>query len=215
MSLLALFGNGYNQLARMATPATPESADTLFPIANLYNGRPWEPFRFGAAGTSGYIDADLNQVTNGGFETAFSGGVPAAGWTVAGAATATRVTTPTPPVGTYALDVGGGYAASSANAVVYTRLVASGETLTLNAYLYGVGAGVTQHAQVWVRNKVTGNYWSGSAWSPAGTAVFNHTAASWSALKTSTFTVESYSVTLSDLVELEIRCDGAGTGSDP
>lgn len=213
MSLYALYGTGYNQLARMATAATPEAADSLFPIANLYDGAPWKPFRFGAAGTSGYINFDMNQVVNGGFETAFSGGVPGSGWTLAGSATATRVAAPAPPVGTYCLDVGGGYAAASGNSVVYTVSVAAGEVLTLEAYLYAVGAPSTEWAQIWVRNMATGSYWNGTTWSPANTACFTHNAASWSALKTSTFTIESYTTGLSDRVNLQIRCDGSGTGA--
>jgi hypothetical protein len=211
MSLLALFGTGYNQLARMATAATPEAADALYPIANLYDGKPWQPFRFGAAGTSGYVDFDLNQVVNGGFETAFTAGVPGAGWTLAGAATATRVAAPAPPVGSYAMDVGGGYAASGANCAVFTVSVRSGEVLTLDAYLYAVGGGLNELASVYVRNLVTGNYYT-SGWAAAPVAVLTHNAASWSA-KTVTFTVESFATSLCDRVDLEIRCSGAGTGA--
>ena len=45
------------------------SADALFPLANLYIGRPSRPFRFNANGADLVITAGINRVINGGFET--------------------------------------------------------------------------------------------------------------------------------------------------
>lgn len=200
MSLLALYGTGYNQLTRMVTAATPEAADSLYPIANLYDGQPWKPFRFGAAGTSGYIDFDLNQVVNGEFGTAFSGGLPGTGWGKSSGATLT--------LSAGKMQVAGG----DAEYAYYDLSVAAGEVLTFTSYLEGVGLG--GGATIHIRNLSTGNYLSsGGTWTSAvsawDTRLFS------SNTKTSVVTIESYSTVLSDRCTIRFSFFGSTAGSSP
>lgn len=199
MSFYALYGTGYNQLARMATAATPESEDSLFPIANLYNGQPWKPFRFATTYDSGYIDFDLNQVVNGEFGTAFSGGLPGTGWGKSSGATLTRNGTP-------AMEVTGG-----ASEYGYFDLsVASGEVLTISASLANIT--LASDATIKVRNRTTGSFLTTSGtWQDADTAWATATATSVG--KTTTFTVESYSDTMADRCTLRLYFYGFATGT--
>lgn len=196
MSLLALFGAGYNQLARMVVAATPESADSLYPIANLYDGKPWELFRFGAAGTSGYVDFDLNQVVNGEFSTALVGGLPGAGWGKSAGATLNLTGAPS-------LEVQG----TSDEYCYFDLVAAAGEVLTITG---GAGSPVSGTALIEVRNLTTGSYLTSSE-------TWQATSATWqtgTGSQTGTFTVEPYSTCLQDLVVLRIKLY-AGTGIGP
>lgn len=199
MSFYALYGTGYNQLARMATAATPEGADSLYPIANLYNGQPWKPFRFATAGGSGYIDFDLNQVVNGEFGTAFSGGLPGTGWGKSSGATLTKN-------GSSQMEVTGG----AAEYGYYDLNLASGEVLTFDAWLQNSTLGA--EATIKVRNLTTGNWLTtGAAWQAAET----HWAliAASSLAKSSVVTIEPYTTTLSDRCTVRMFFYGYGSGT--
>lgn len=190
MSFYALYGTGYNQLARMATAATPTDADSLFPIANLYNGQPWKPFRFGSSATSLTIDFDLNQVVNNEFETAFSGGVPGTGWSAV-IGTLSRVNT-APHAGTYHLEVVSGGVGSHAE---YTIEAVAGEVLSVSFYGRNNGAGT---ATALIYDMESGTYLqSNGTWTSTATSFYTNATSAYTQ-GAATFTVPSYSTGGSD-----------------
>lgn len=201
MALYMLYGEGYNQLTRMASAATPESAAAKYPIANLYDGIPNKPFIFGSAGGSGYIDFDLQQLTNGGFET-WSGGAPT-GWTVTltdGGTVTEEAVIFNGGAKSAKLATAGGL--SDAAQVSQIKYVPAGKSMSISAALYGTGAAPTIALKV--TNLVTGNSLDqNGAWG-VGQTVMSRSAASW-ATATVAFTVESYSDCGSrDLVPVQI-----------
>lgn len=192
MALYLLYGEGYNALARMATAATPESAATKYPIANLYDGIPNKPFIFNTAGGSGYIDFDLNQIVNGEFGTAFSGGLPGTGWGTSGA-TLTRVSSTMQVTGTFGVDYG-----------YYDLIVPSGQLASLTITANPPASGVGGSAVVQVQNLTTGSWLtSAGAWQTATASYISTTLSDTTPVTNAkSVTIESYAVSLSDLVTL-------------
>ena len=77
-NVVALAGELFNSVSRMATPPVPSDAHSLFPIAGLSDDNLSNPFVFGSASADRLIDFDLNEVLNGGMEAVGSG--PPANW---------------------------------------------------------------------------------------------------------------------------------------
>ncbi len=210
MSMYALFGASYNEIGRCITVPAPESANSLFPIANLYDGIPNKPFVFGSAGGSGYIDFDMQRLTNGGFET-WSAGAPV-GWTVTTVAGG-NVTEEAVIVngGSKSARLGTVGGLSDSARVSQRATFRAGSTANLSIALYGPAAGAV--LVVYLRCVETGNYLQlgGGSWGAINT-LFSQIAQSW-ASNTVTFTVEPYSTTHSDTVTLEVIADlTAATG---
>src|SRR5262245_26648496 len=104
MGLRYVAGYQSNYLQRAASVAVTNE-DSLFPKASLYDGT-GVGFRGSAEASPFDITADLRIITNGDFETAFSGGLPGTGWAKTAGATLTRDTT-TPRTGAGCLDANG------------------------------------------------------------------------------------------------------------
>lgn len=203
MALYALFGSGYNQVARCSAALTTSGVLSGFSVAGLYDGRQTAEFFFAAAAGDKYIDLDLNQTVNGDFATAFSGGHPGTGWAGSGTPTATQSS-------------GAMLVSGAAGSYEYFDLsVAAGEVLTMSATLTAPGVGGL--AQIVVRNLETGKLLDGVALTWQTSAVFLSqpgSAALPTLTKTATFTVESHSTCLSDRVTLRVEFyGGPGAGA--
>lgn len=187
MALYYLAGTGYNQLTRMVTAASPESASSLYPIANLYDGAPVKPFMFNTAGTSGYIDFDMQQIPNGTMESTFSGGLPASGWAKSGTVTCARDTVVFNEGAASAnLTAAGG----SGDGIYYDWSVRPGEILVMGAQVRSDAGGATFRGRI--RNMSTGNYLNTSnAWQAAAVNRIVSTSSTWNTFS-SQVTVESY-----------------------
>lgn len=185
MRILYAVGKKCNMLERLlALDPIPSSSDAVLgDITAVSDMMSVRPFLFQAGDTDPLIDIYTSQVVNGTFETAFSGGVPGAGWN-AGDATISRDTGTA--IDTGSLKVGGG----SGKRCWYDVKVPAGKAMFCSVFIY-------QYGQVACLNLDTGNWlhssgsWIGSEtiWHSAGNVTGNWNAG-YSGAKA--FTVESY-----------------------
>lgn len=163
-----------------AQVVTVTSEDSLFPKANLQNGKPWEPFRFGTVAADQTIDFDCNIISNSGFEDDADGVSPPTGWTI---------NSGTPDVSTVAFSAGSkSLRLNLADEGAYQdRYVRPGGTFRHTVQLRGDG---TNAVNAYVRDMVTHKYWTGAAWSMTKTAWATRTTASF-ALSSTTLTLEA------------------------
>ena len=160
------------------------SADALFPLANLYIGRPSRPFRFDENGADLVMTAEIDRVTNGGFEIGTLDN-----WTEALDGTgSTSKDVGTVHSGSASLEADGG-AAGLANRFQDIN-VRAGERMQADVWLYG-GGGVTANAAV--QNRKTGLFLSDAGVWGAGLDPFaTQAAAAWAQTQLA-FQVESLS----------------------
>jgi hypothetical protein len=162
MALYYLTGEQFNVLETAST-MTSTSADTNYPLTNLYQSpglnRPSRPFRFNANAADLNITADINRVGNPGFETSTLDG-----WTKAMTAT-------------------GGSSGTGARYQDVT--VRAGERFQFDGYLRSDGVG---SADVQIENLHTGLFVASSGWGTA--ASFVTTSATSYTQQTGTFTME-------------------------
>jgi hypothetical protein len=200
-----LAGQHLNHFARaVSAPAlTTGAADALYPLANLYDGRPSKKFQFSAAVANGAITADLNLVKNPGFETS-----TLSDWTDNSSGTGTSAETTVGAEvhgGSKAMKLGGG--ASGVGQRYQDVTVRAGEWQLLVAWLRGDG---TVNARLRVQNLQTGKYLvSDGTWSAAVTDLATQSAASYAEKPAAgglQFQVESYATCRAHTVTLRIYC---------
>lgn len=197
MSSLILAGSSANLVARARTVAM-SSADSLFGAARLYDGRSNTFSRFATpAGADVYVTADLEPVQNEGLET-WAGGLPT-GWTVATTGTgAVTQDTVTKNSGASSAKLNRGTGRAAISQIVRVR---SGERHQRSWALRSGGVGTIRAR---LSNLHTGRYWTGSAWSSTPTDLSAWVSASWTTV-TAALTIEAFSVTRRDLVDLKIE----------
>lgn len=186
--------------------------DTQYTIANVWDGFPSKPARWAAnAGAEG-LTWDARLVSNGDFETAFVGGLPAAtassGWGKTAGATLTRNTTD-PRTGAGALQVAG-----IPGEYAYIDVYCSpGDKLqvVVAARKNTVGG---SNARLEVQNLATGKWLtSGAAWQVAETSVVT-TASNAYNVATVPFQVESYALCQTLDVVLRFYLFAGGSTTD-
>jgi len=195
----------------LSTDTTAIDADTVgedanFPLTDLYDGRPTRPFRFNddadeVADLS--ITADLNRVSNSGFETSTLDG-----WTENNSGDGSTAEDTT-NVSTGSKSLKCTVASSGVGERYQDITVRSGERLKLDAGLRGDG---TAFARVRIENRHSGNWLqSGGTWSTAADVASRDTASF--AASTLQFQVESFddcgglfTVTL----RIHLRCTDVG-----
>ncbi len=203
MSVVVLAGRRWNFIERLSAAPVPESADAKYPIANLANGRPWEPFRYASPGGSGYIDIDLQNVPNGEMEAALTGGLPAAGWAKSAGATLTRDTT-IKNSGAASVKL---TAAASGDGAWFDIVVRPGERFVFGAACRSTVGG--SKAAVRLRNLATGKYLdNGGLWKSFTWNFIETPASSWVHNTLASYQVESWADCRCDRVtlRLEILC---------
>lgn len=207
MSTLYSAGEHLNHLARALSVAA-SSANANFPIANLFDGYPGVPFRFNAAGADDAITVDNALWSGGGFEGA---SLSADGWTATGTAAKS----------TAQHYVGAASCLCADGDTAYRDvIVRAGGTYTVSARARAASG--TPSAIVYIQNRDTGKFWTGTAWSASPTAALDGVpAADWTtwygAVGVATFAVESAALCLGPLTTLGITVgsfDGAGSYFD-
>lgn len=194
----------YNLLARAAL--TSSGSDPLFPIGNLADGIPGTIQKYSAIGTDRYGGGDFQQIPNGDFEAAFSGGhVPDGGWISIslGAGNTTRDTAIVygGSLGSLKCSVGAGGGTGGA---AYTITVRAGEKFHLELYTRA-GNVNNPTAKVSVYNKRTGKYLQpNGSWSKAATILFSETGTVF-VLKSIEAQVEDYATCRADTVPLQVQ----------
>lgn len=208
MSFLYLAGEQANVLGT-ALAVTSTSADALFPLADLYAGRPSRMFRFDANAADLIITANTTRIINGGFEIGALDG-----WTEV--ITGTGSTSKELVIfqaGAASLECDAGAAGTAER---YQDIaVRAGERMEFNAYLYGGGiAPGNPAARVRMENLHTGNYLDSAGDWGAADDVATQAAAAWAQTQLA-FQVESLSdcggqplVTL----RLHMQSDAAAAG---
>lgn len=185
MALRYVAGYQSNLLQR-ASSITVTNEDSLFPKANLYDGT-GAIFK-GSAEASGFnITADLGEVpANGGFESAFTGGLPGTGWGKTAGATLTRDTAiPRTGAGCMAAD------GTTSNYGYFTLTVYPGQRLKIEAACR-VLTGAGPSAKVRVRNMFTGRLLdTNAAWLSVGATSILENATTSYTTQSLAFTVET------------------------
>lgn len=207
-------GNLLSRVAASQVTLNTGSANSLFPITNLYDGIPSRAFISAAAGDLAVtVDGDLLQ-GYGLVEGTFSGGV-APGWTNGSTGGGT-------PAEEGAVVHSGGStksqkltaASGSQVARVYRNLLCrAGETLNGDLWLRTDG---TATICARLRDMQTGKYWNGSSWSASVSDWFTHATTTWTQKNTSPPTLDSAAVWKAGAgyVQLSFVVDGAtATGS--
>lgn len=180
MSFLILPGRDLNILEGCIsiTASDPEAG---YDEESVANNVPSHPFRFDDAGTDDYLLADLNRISNAGYESWAVDSVPD---DYSASGTVVKENT---------IKHGGSYSCELAASAYIWRIVwvQSGWDMTAEAWFYGDAA---QPNEGIIQNLYTGNFLtSGGAWQSGSAAWGSRTAASWG-LVSRTFTVESYTV---------------------
>jgi hypothetical protein len=206
------FGGGqYFNIAKRAAAInglTVTDEDSKFPKAGAIDNAGNPPFRFNTAGASNRLDFDLNHLLNGGFETAFVGGVPAAAvspylsWVTTGA-TATRNTS-TPKTGVACMQVSGtGY-------IYADILVLAGEFWHGEGWGRKQGAGT--NALIRAQNLHTGSWLkSDGTWQSAAQALLDTSSTSYVSWTVAT-TIESPTTSMPRKMTLRVYYYGGGSG---
>ena len=146
-----------------AQGVTVTSEDADFPKANLQNGFPWKPFRFGDLTTNQTIEFDCNVVVNPSFETDADGTSPPTGWTIPTGGGTPDVSTAQASEGTKSLRLN-----AASEAAYQDVLVVPGNTYRLSASLYGDG---TDPVNAYLYDPLSGKWLnSGQSWVTTKTA---------------------------------------------
>lgn len=161
------YSRGGNLLRRPSAVVTATSSHVSFPLTQIYDDDPSTVHRFASDASPLDYLADIGQVpTNGGFETAFVGGLPAADWSKSAGATLVRNTT-SPRTGAACLEVQGG----SANYSIFKFTVRPGEQFRLTVYSRNGGSGASKAI---LRNLYTGyELWGNGNWIPPNNNEFH------------------------------------------
>jgi hypothetical protein len=202
VDIRVLSGEKFNILETGATRIATATADALFPIANLYDGRPSRPFRE-AAITACQIIVDGNQLVNGNLDT-WSGGAPT-GWTELD--TGSGYVNETTVAGGFVTGSAAtmGNVGAGAGAIYQDITVKSGQKRRIQGQ-FRTAVGIGGGTQVEIKNLQTGRYLtSANTWQTAQVTCLTGTSAAVYALAGLNYTVEAYSVTQSDLVTLRVR----------
>lgn len=152
MSIRILSGDGYNVLATGESVSVSPSADSLFPAANVKDGRPDSALRFGTTSTDTTVTVDGNRLRNGTLDT-WVGGVPQNWALVAGTTRVTQATSSGEVRSGSAAKISGEGAAGAIRADTTAR---SDESLVLDAW---ARVNVpTMLAIVIIQNRLTGRW---------------------------------------------------------
>jgi hypothetical protein len=192
-------------LGQGASISSSHTADSGAPLSHLFDGRPSTPHRIASLGPvwpiTWYIN--LNGVTNGGFETAFVGGLPAAaptrygqpGWGKSSGATLTR-DTGVFDAGAASLRVSG----STGSYGFFDWAFRSGGRINWSLRARGNAGGKT--ATLRIQNMETLKWWNGSAWSASVSNAGQVTGTSFGDIAGTGVTIESVSLCQRDRVLL-------------
>lgn len=206
-----LVGSGYNHLARAAVAPVAGAADVVNgDVEALRDGTLEAPFLFGGAAGTSHLSLDLNQVTNGGFEAAFAGGLPAAAtanatWRNLTGAGVTRVTAD-PYEGAASLVVDGGVGKS----LDFDLRASAGEALNFQlAYrVVPTELDVVSAAELRVQNQQTSRWLNvAREWQAAETFCARTSSEAWQFV-TGRFAVEDFAACQSDrpILRFQLRC---------
>lgn len=199
VDIRVLSGERVNRLETGTVSLLIGSADPLFPITNLYDGRPSRSFRTTSATTSIQILVDGNSVVNGSLDS-WSGGAPS-GWTVeSGTVTQTVV------AGEF---VNGSAAKFNPGLISQNFTVRSGEKRTISSQLRGDGvAGIAMTLQ----NLTTGSQLQNNGtWSSGGGSVMSRVPNTYAAASVN-YTVEPFSTTQADTCTMRLVIAAAALG---
>lgn len=166
-----------------AQGVTVSSEDSLFPKANLQNGKPWEPFRFGSLDVNPKIEFDCNIMSNGGFEADANGTSPPTNWKIPTGGGSPTVTTAVFNEGAKSLEL------NATNEAAYQdREVRPGGTYRISCDLRGDGTNIVS---AYVQDLLTGKWLqSGGTWTTTKTAWVTRSTATF-ATSLLTFTLEA------------------------
>jgi hypothetical protein len=204
-----LTGANFNLLRRGVVTLTSGTAESSFPLTNVYDMLASEPLIFTAAGTPRRITVDLDYLQDqGAFESL-------TGWTDADAGTGVSALDASPRPGsggTNAVKLTCGATGAANKAERYKDVtVPAGKKIKLYAYHDSDGTGV---ARLIIQNLRTGYYLTAAgAWS----ATIDYAIASTSTAypqSTVTFTVQSFSTCKADEVTLRITVQNITATSD-
>jgi hypothetical protein len=187
MGMLCAVGPKMNLLKRGVVTMTPAAA-ALYPAGKLFDGQPGFPSVFGSAGTDGFIQVDLNELLNGGFET-----TTLANWSDDDLGTGTSVDTTTGSevrTGTHACKMTGTNG-SNYGARGQTILVTPGEKRRNATWVKALATGV---GKLYLQNLDTGRWFNGTTWQASKThAVQITNPASFTEMGVN-YTVESFKI---------------------
>ncbi len=209
MATRFLTGRMWNALERSTVTVTSEDAD--YQKASLYDYRSLRPFKFAAPATTVTITVDLKLLQNGNMEA--GSGSTFTGWTATTTGTGSvGEETVTVEQGARSMRVKGGTSGQAQYAQAFTAR--SGERLSISGWARGDGSHL---ARVQVFNTMTSRYLHADGTWGAGADLFTVASATgpgtngYSLFAFSAF-VEPFSVTLSDLVSIEVRLYSAENG---
>lgn len=203
----AAFGDKINAFYTAAGPnqISAQSEDSLFPVTNLYDQKPWKAFMFGTYNNASYVDLDSNMVYNGDFENTFGTNIPGTGWTRTGTQTVSKVAGVF-GLGGSSMKFSGG---NNGDRVTYLVPVKTGKQYRFTARCVTVVGSTNVYVRF--QNMTTGNYLApGGTWtSLAGDYVFSTDATA--DYKDNTVTIESYETCgKQDTVLIKVTCCQTG-----
>jgi hypothetical protein len=206
MALYFLSGYGYNLASRGTVTASPGS-DTNYPLANLYDAKPFKPWRASSSGANTYVQVDLDLLADDGFESGALGT-----WIDNDSGTGvSAISTGTVRTGTYALSLNGGAAGTAS---VYQDInVRAGERFLPACYM---NLPITASVKVYIMNRATGLYLqSNGTWSTSAACLSASTAdAAWqSKALASAAQVEAYQATVLDWLPLRVTLTSTSTSA--
>lgn len=210
MAIRVLSGERYNVLATGESVTASPSADSLFPAANLYDGRPDSAMKFSAASTESTVTIDGNRSSNGSLDT-WSGSVPD-GWGTVG--TVAETTTAGEVRSGSAARISG-HGGGTLCEIYKDFTVRSGERLVLNGWRRILAAGQGS-ATGFLQNLDTGNFWDGSTWAAISNVFLQDaTNTTYTEYGPTAFTVESFDEVKADTCTLRLTLQNKdGTVTD-
>lgn len=199
-STLYKAGRSLGAFQRGTVTCSP-SAASVSAATNLGDGDPSTPLIWGSIAADSYGQADIQALTNPGFETS-----TLTGWTAGSAGTGTSAEeTGTFRTGAKALKLVGtdssNYGSRYQDIVVY-----AGEYRKESVYIKTLTAGT---AKLFLKNLKTGLYYNGSAWASTRAAAVSQAATGSFVAMTVTYQMESFDACREDYVSLrwELVCE--------
>lgn len=195
--LLIVAGDLNNDFARGTVTVTSENA--LFPRARLFDGKPFQEFRFNVAGANDAITLDGDLLKGAG---AFESGISSS-WLGSG--------------GTFTVDAVTKHSGTQSGKLAHSALTSrtfdfrarAGETLNGEYAIRGDG---TATARLYLRNTKTGKYWAGS-WTSTRTALDSQTTAAFKTGSLSAVVLESYATCRAAVVTMRLEFELSASGT--
>jgi hypothetical protein len=186
MSMLILTGENANAITLAIAAPTSTNVDSNFPISNLYDGRPGQPFRFASYVSTLDINMDLNRIVDS--SSAYTLGVGS----------------------TYAAGVGRNLPGIESYQDITAR---SGETINYTVRMRAYAGSLGASSKLSIVDMATGKYWDGvSAWTYTPTFAANAAGSGATTVYTGAVPLEGYSRSLVDLTTVRFIFTGFGPG---